>query len=476
MRFFGRESQLEDLKSLWGKRVSSLCTCRGRRRIGKSTLIEQFARISKARFIKVEGVRPKEGYTNEDELSAFAIQLSAQTGAERSVPENWLNAFIRLDREIRDNEKTVVLIDEISWFGYYDPMFSDMVKIAWDNYWKKHDRLVVILCGSISGWIKENIIDNGAFYGRRSLDMIVGELPLSQCVKFWGAAAERIEPREMLDVLSVTGGVPRYLEEVDPSLSAAENIRKMAFRAKSTLRMDFDEMFTDVVTRQTRLSGRVIRLLAGGAMTVTELAVALGMEKGGKLSSALGQLCEAGFVALDAGRNPETGAKIRERRYRIKDNYSRFYLKYIEPSKEAIDDGSYAFVSLSALESWESVMGYAFENLIVNNYAELIPALHLGNALIESAAPYRRMGDAGVQVDLLIQTRRAMYVVEIKRQREIGREVEREVEQKVERIGKPDGKSIRTSLVYEGHLAPIVEADDFFDSIVPVQELMGLSR
>ena len=79
--------------------------------------------------------------------------------------------------------------------------------------------------------------------------MVVGELPLSQCVKFWGAAASRIETREMLDVLSVTGGVPRYLEEVDPSLSAADNIKKMAFRANSTLRTDFDEMFTDVVTR-----------------------------------------------------------------------------------------------------------------------------------------------------------------------------------------------------------------------------------
>ena len=432
--------------------------------------------MSSARFLKIEGVRPKEGYTNEDELSAFAIQLASQTGAERTTPENWLNAFIRLDREIRDNEKTVVLIDEISWFGYYDPMFPDMVKIAWDNYWKKHDRLVVVLCGSISGWIKENIIDNGAFYGRRSLDMIVGELPLAQCVKFWGTAAERIEPREMLDVLSVTGGVPRYLEEIDPSLSAVENIRKMAFRANSTLRTDFDEMFNDVVTRQPRLSGRVIRHLSDGAKTVTELAEALGMEKGGKLSAALVQLCEAGFVALDAGRNPETGAKIRERRYRIKDNYVRFYLKYIEPSKDAIDDGSYAFVSLAALEGWESVMGLAFENLIVNNYAELIPLLHLGNALIESAAPYRRTGDAGVQIDLLIQTRRAMYVVEVKRQREIGREVEREVEQKVERLGKREGKSIRTSLVYEGHLAPIVEADDFFDSIVPIQDLMGLAH
>ena len=68
----------------------------------------------------VEGVRPKDGYTNDDELSAFAVQRSAQTGSERTTPENWLNAFIRLDKEIRDSEKTVVLIDEISWFGYYD--------------------------------------------------------------------------------------------------------------------------------------------------------------------------------------------------------------------------------------------------------------------------------------------------------------------------------------------------------------------
>ena len=69
-----------------------------------------------------------------------------------------------------------------------------------------------------------------------------------------------------------------------------------------------------------------------------------------------------------------------------------------------------------------------------------------------------------------------MYVVEIKRQREIGREVEHEVEQKVERLGRHEGRSVRTALVYEGHLAPIVEADDFFGSIVPVQDLMGLPR
>ena len=80
--FFGREGQIDQLESLWHKRVGSLVTCRGRRRIGKSTLIEQFAKKTASRFIKIEGVKPKPKFANENELEAFAMQLAAQTGAD----------------------------------------------------------------------------------------------------------------------------------------------------------------------------------------------------------------------------------------------------------------------------------------------------------------------------------------------------------------------------------------------------------
>ena len=93
--FYGRKEQIEQLMRLLHKQVGSFVTCRGRRRVGKSTLIEKFAKDCGARFLKLEGVKPKAKYTNEQELKAFADQLSAQTGAESSVPSNWLNAFIR---------------------------------------------------------------------------------------------------------------------------------------------------------------------------------------------------------------------------------------------------------------------------------------------------------------------------------------------------------------------------------------------
>ena len=78
--------------------------------------------------------------------------------------------------------------------AHYDPTFAGTLKIAWDNHFKKHPRLILVPCGGVSSWIRENIIADGAFFGRRSLDLVVPELPLSECVKFWGRSPERITP------------------------------------------------------------------------------------------------------------------------------------------------------------------------------------------------------------------------------------------------------------------------------------------
>ena len=206
--FFGREAELSQLEGLWEKRVPSLVTCRGRRRIGKSTLIEEFARRSGARFIKLEGLRPKEGMSDADERDFFASKLSSLTGCERTTPADWYSAFVRLNREIGKG-RTVVLLDEVSWMAHYSLTFPEVLKNAWDDLFKKHGELVFVVCGSVSTWIRDNVVKNRAYVGRRSLDLVIGELPLSACVQFWGRKATRIDLREIIDVLSVTGGVPR---------------------------------------------------------------------------------------------------------------------------------------------------------------------------------------------------------------------------------------------------------------------------
>ena len=475
--FFGREELMDELAGLFRKRTASRVTCRGRRRIGKSTLIERFAAREGCRFLKIEGRRPGPGLGNGDELEAFAKQLAAQTEAERGTPANWLDAFRRLDGQLGGQRKTVVLLDEVSWLGQYDGSFADDLKVAWDNWFKKHDRLVMVLCGSVSSWIRENVIDNTAFMGRRSLDMVVPELGLEDCAKFWGRAAERVGAREILDVLSVTGGVPRYLEEIDPGAGAMENIRRLCFRPNAVLRTDFDEMFRDTVGKEREFSAKVLRRLAEGAASAAEVAKSLGEAKGGRVSGALSRLGEAGFAALDDAADPETGRTPRERRWRLRDNYARFYLKYIEPAKTAIDECSFADTPLEALPGIEGVMGLAFENLVVNHARELLPLLGMRGVLATSVSPWRRRGTSGrkgVQIDLLARGRRVACVVEVKRRRELGREIIDEVDEKVRAVKWPEGTAVRTALVYEGRLSPGVEADGYFDAMVPFGRLLGL--
>lgn len=479
MEFFGRKEILDRMKELWGKRNSSFVTCRGRRRVGKSTLIERFAADSKARFIKIEGIKPNPALDDEAEREAFAAQLNAVTRAESTCPDNWLQAFIRLDREIDDRERTVVLLDEVSWMAYYSPSFSGTLKIAWDNYLKKHDKLILVVCGSVSTWIKDNIVDNGAFYGRRSLDVVVPELPLADCVKFWGKTASRLATKDIIDVLSITGGIPRYLEEINPSISATENIRALCFVPKSPLREDFDEMFKDVITKQPKFTERVLRSLIDGPLSVTEIATRLDIEKGGDITKALEQLCESGMVSGDHGKNPETGAEVRSVRYRLSDNYVRFYLKYIEPNKRIIDQNAYSFTGLDQFKNRDTVFGLAFENLVISNYRDILPLLRLERTIIKSAAPYRKSGSVkcgteGFQVDLLLQSEKSYVLIEIKRKEKIAYSIINEVNRKVKLLKKPSETSVRTVLVYEGELERTVEADGYFDAIINIRDLLKI--
>lgn len=474
--FFGRNGELEELAELWEKDSASLVSCQGRRRIGKSRLVEEFALRSDARLLAIAGLPPQPEMDNGDQLRAFGRQLAAQTGRSAETPQDWTRAFRMLDERLDNRRKTVVLLDEISWLGGYDPNFPGELKNAWDMLLRKRRKLVVVICGSVSSWISENILNNTGFVGRISLQIVLPELPLRDCIRFWGKKADRIATREIFDVLSVTGGVPKYLEEVKPSRSAEENIARLCFRPSGTLFRDFDSIFADVFGDRAMTKRAILAALAEGPRTGKELAAALGSGRNGHLTSHLDELELAGFVAKDSGLNPGTGRAARQDRYRLRDNYTRFYLRYVEPRTAEIRAGLVQTAPLETLPGWDAVLGLQFENLVLNHVTDLLPLIGLGGLPVLSAAPWRTRGKGkglGAQIDLLVQTRKSVCVVEIKRRRSIGEEVEAEVDRKVKALCVRPGVSVRTALVYEGELAPVVRGNGYFDSIVPASRLLG---
>ena len=330
------------------------------------------------------------------------------------------------------------------------------------------------MCGSVSSWIAENISNSTAFFGRISRDMVVGELPLDDAVKFWGDRLDRLAPRDVVDVLSVTGGVPKYLEDVNPALSASENIRRLCFRSDGPLFQDFREIFNEVFGETMSAKRLVLECLADGPLSCAELAAKIGVKRGGSLERNLEDLEIAGFVSKDPGVNPESGKRARLARYRLKDNYTRFYLKYIESHETEIQSGRFAKIDPEGLPGWDAVMGLQFENLILNNVDRILLKMGLDKVPVLSAAPFRKTGRGGTgcQIDLLVQTRKSVCIVEVKRKNEIGEEVEREVARKVACLKLEEGKSVRTALVYEGRLLPIVRANDYFDFVIDIASLM----
>ena len=474
--FVGRQNELDTLARLWRKDSASLVVCSGRRRIGKSTLIEEFAARSKCRFIEIVGLAPDAKMNNEKQLVNFMGCLPRHGSRAPAIAADWPTAFKALSKAIPRSTRTVVFLDEISWMGGYDETFPAYLKNAWDVDFSRRSNLILVVCGSVSAWIAENILNSKGFVGRVSVNLKVDELPIGLCSLFWGKSAANVSTGEIMDVLSVTGGVPKYLQEIDPALSSPDNIRNLCFVPEGYLFEEFDRIFTDVFSRTPHDKRKIIEFLACGPRSAKEIAMRLGCGRNGHLTAALSELKEAGFVSSDEGLNPATQKSVREVRYRIRDNYVRFYLKCIAPRMAAVKRGLFRFRSLEQLPGWEALLGFQFESLVANNLQTITPLIGLGDVLVTSAAPYaclgRPKGD-GVQIDLLLQTRKSVCVVEVKRRRRIDESVETQVQEKIARLALPREISVRKALVYDGELHPQIRENGYFDFLISADRLLG---
>ena len=230
--YHGRDDAQRQFAQLWRKPKASLVVLQGRRRIGKSAFAAQCAKTQAQHFLKFEGLAPREDQGREAQLAGFAAQLQAQTALPKLQLESWPQAFQLLANALPAKGKTVLLLDEISWMGQGDRDFAGHLKVAWDNLFSVRKDLVVVICGSVSSWIQRNILNNTGFVGRCSLTYSLEPLSLVDSLKFWGKKADRISPMEFIKMLSVTGGVPRYLEEIDPAETAEQNLHRLCLNRR----------------------------------------------------------------------------------------------------------------------------------------------------------------------------------------------------------------------------------------------------
>ena len=464
--FVGRQSELQQLIELQEKKTASFVVVRGRRRIGKSRLVQEFGKQFDC-YYEFTGLPPEKKTTAQHQRDEFSRQMAVNFKLPTALYRDWGDIFWSLSEHVK-TRRVLLFFDEISWMGFKDPTFLGKIKNLWDLKLKNNDRLVFVICGSASSWIEKNILSHTGFLGRISLTLTLNELPLSDCEKFW---PKNIAVYEKLKVLSVTGGVPKYLEEIKPKQSAEDNIKRLCFTEGGFLVDEFEKIFSDIFLRKSTLYKKIIMALSQGAKEQTELQHVLNLKTIGRLSEYLSELVLAGFVTRDYTWNIQTGVDAKLSRYRLRDNYLRFYLKYIEKNLAKIKRGTFELSSLSLLPEWPVIMGFQFENLVINNRRAIHHILNINPADIICENPYfqnKTDKHAGCQIDYMIQTKfDTLYICEIKFvKKEIGIAVVREIQQKINVLYHAKRFSCRPVLIHVNGVSDEVVDADYFSAII----------
>jgi AAA+ ATPase superfamily predicted ATPase len=474
--FIGRKTELAELKWQAQKQIASLIAIKGRRRIGKSRLIEEFAKPYQ--LYSFAGLPPTDKTTKESQLQEFAHQLSTNFKTPPIQADDWNTLFLWLAQHTKTG-KFVILFDEISWMGSKDADFLGKLKNAWDLQFKKNSKLILIVCSSASAWIDKNILSSTAFLGRISYTLTLEELSLPDCNQFWKNTNSNISAYEKLKILAVIGGIPRYLEEIQPKYSAEENIRNLCFKNGGLLTHEFEKIFSDLFGKRSQYYKNIVKLLVQGSLDYTEICQKLYIKKSGMISEYLNDLVLSGFISRDHAWNTKNGITAPLLfKYRLKDNYLRFYLKYIENKIPEIERNFYQFKSLTSLPGWASLMGFQFENLVLNNRAFIHHALRINVEDIIIENPFfqkQTTRQTACQIDYMIQTKtNVLYVCEIKFSRDpLQKEVIKEVKEKIDKLSIPKGMSCCPVLIHVNGVSDSVIDADYFTEIIDFKQALN---
>lgn len=470
-KFVGRKRELDRLEELHQRKRPGLVVVKGRRRVGKSRLVAEFAsKHPEGRFWNFAGLAPQKGTSAQDQRDYFASQLATMLGVPPFTFLDWTDAFSHLGRHLAASD--VVLFDEISWMGLQDPTFIPKLKAWWD---KQTVAITLVVCGSVSTWIEENILKSTAFFGRIHLTLTLEPLSIFESANLVRAAGYQGSIYDLYLLLSVLGGIPWYLEQVASGKTASELLRTLCFDQDGLLVMEFDRIFHDLFNGKGVTYKKILYALQDGMKTLAQIRKAIGFAHSGTLSKLLEHLIIAGFVKKQDLWSFKTEKALKQSLYRICDPYMRFFLKFVEPHMNKIEQGGFGNVEPSELPGFEAHMGLQIEQLLLQNRSLLLNSMGIHAANVVADGPFRQTKTTtrrGCQIDYLVQTStKNLFVCEFKfKKRELGMDLIRQMEEKLQALKVPRGFAAIPVLFHLSGVSTAVATSNYFYRIIDISD------
>lgn len=390
----GRFSEKKVLKSALESGRSELIAVYGRRRVGKTYLIRQ----TYAGRINFELTGLHNG-SLLDQLANFHQRLTAKV-KKLKRPTTWLEAFAQLEdylTKLPTKKKKVVFIDEFPWLASRRSKFMMAFENFWNSYASNRTDLVVVICGSAASYMVKNIIRNrGGLHNRVTQRMRLLPFDLHETQLFLRSKGLRYSQYDILQLYMAIGGIPHYLENLQVGQSVAQAIDQLCFVKDAPLRTEFRDIFASLYEYPERHSA-VLRALAKTrrALTRNEISAKSRIPTGGLLTRTLEELEESGFVEKYAAY----GQVRKDSLYRLSDEYSLFYLKFIE-NTSAKEPGTWLKqLNGPVYKSWS---GFSFESVCLKHVRQIKKELGIAEVATENYSWVEKGGDDGAQIDLVI--------------------------------------------------------------------------
>lgn len=397
----GRKKQIATLELAISSHKPEMVALVGRRRVGKTYLIRE---IYKERIVfEVTGVQHGR---KDEQLENFmlAMKVYFPDFVSDEEPTSWMKAFFLLGRafeQAKFTEKKVVFLDELPWLGTHRSKFIMGLGYFW-NSWASRQNIVVVICGSAASWmIKKVINDRGGLHNRVTRLIYLYPFNLFETEAYCKFMGIKLPRYQLLQIYMAMGGIPMYLEQLEPQYSAIQNIQELFFEQGGYLRQEFIRLYASLFKNYENHI-EVIRALASKhrGLNRAEIVEATSFKNGGRLTSILQELKTSGFITIYGG----FGKKSRNSLYRLIDFYSLFYLTYVEKIglESRVD-----FTKLIDSAKWKIWGGYAFESICLSHVQQIRKALGISGVSTMTSSFIARPKDGlpGAQIDLVIDRR-----------------------------------------------------------------------
>ena len=394
----GRLEEKKILESALLSPKAEMVSLLGRRRVGKTFLVKSVYRDQLD--FEFTGIQHA---TRREQLRNFMLQISkaSQGSFPLTEPKDWLEAFYLLTKFLemkKKPEKMVVFLDELPWMATHNSGFLKGLSYFW-NSWAVDQPVVVVICGSAASWmIKKVVHHKGGLHNRITKRIFLKPFNLAETEHFLKEKNLHFDRYQMLHLYMAMGGVPHYLEEITAGKSAAQNISQICFSENGLLRDEFSKLYASLF-ENSEAHVKVVRALAGRlkGLTRTEIVQASRPPEGGGATTVIEELLHAGFISM----YQPSGKKKKDSLYRLTDEYSLFYVRFIENNSS---QGEAVWQQISQTQAYISWAGYAFESICLKHLPQIKKALGI-SGVYSTASSFIKKGneeEAGIQFDLLI--------------------------------------------------------------------------